>query len=251
MTSLPSQPFPLGSEQSQCLALCPAPLSKASAEGSVITLSPPILPYPTPFPVDLLCPSMTMSALLNLGGTSLHWFPLADKAVKPTSSPPSTSSPVHPIRKWRPSQPRSSSLSFSMPSQETVLYHLGTHECLLLELNVQKDDNDNMWRNKGESLNPGSQGLNQTKGIHNLDQPRDEYSPFSSGPPLTTYQFLVTWASPIPRECPSYFLFDEDLGGWYMDRRWMVAAQLALEKLQAVIMDTLALVQYPQMAQDS
>ncbi|KAF9511122.1 hypothetical protein BS47DRAFT_1364071 [Hydnum rufescens UP504] len=156
--------------------------------------------------------------------TLLHWFPLADKVVEPTLSPPSTSSAVYSIRKWRPSQPRSSPLSFSAPSQEIVIYHPTTHECTFIPSHLCSP-------HQFQEI------------LRHLDQPRDEYSPFSSGPPLTTYQFLVTWASPIPRECPSsYFLFDEDLGGWYMDRRLMVAVQLALEKLQAVIRDTMALV---------
>ncbi|KAF9514654.1 hypothetical protein BS47DRAFT_1361524 [Hydnum rufescens UP504] len=164
-----------------------------------------------------------MSALLNPGGTLLHWFPLADKVVEPTLSLPSTSSPVYSTRKWKLSQPRSSSLSFSTPSQETVLYHPSTCECIFIP----------------PHLHSPHQFLEI---LRHLDQPRDEYSPSSSGAPLMTYQFLVTWASPMLRECPSYFLFDEDLGGWYMDRRWMVAVQLALEKLQAVVRDTLALV---------
>ncbi|KAF9503542.1 hypothetical protein BS47DRAFT_1369458 [Hydnum rufescens UP504] len=183
------------SRQSQCLALCAAPLPKASAEGSVITLSPSYPPIPSHLAPHLstpLCPSTTTSALLNLGGTSLHWFPLANKAVKPTLSLPSASSPVYSTRKWRLSQPRSSSLSFSTPSQETVLYHPSTHECIFIP----------------PHLHSPHQFLEI---LRHLDQPRDEYSPFSSGAPLTTYQFLVTWASPTLRECPSYFLFDEDL----------------------------------------
>ncbi|KAF9518039.1 hypothetical protein BS47DRAFT_1359086 [Hydnum rufescens UP504] len=216
------------SEQSQCLALCLAPPPEASAKGGVISLSPsyPLIPsYLAPNLSTLLCPSMTMSALLNMGGTSLHWFPLADKVVEPTLSLPSTSSPVYSTRKWRLSQPRSSSLSFSTPSQETVLYHPSTHECIFIPPHL---------------FSP-QQFLEI---LRHLDQPRDEYSPFSSGAPLMTYQFLVTWASPMLRECPSYFLFDENLGGWYMDRRWMVAVQLALEKLQAVVRDTLALLAF-------
>ncbi|KAF9503233.1 hypothetical protein BS47DRAFT_1402606 [Hydnum rufescens UP504] len=227
MIPTPSHSFPLDPERSQCLALCPAPLPKASAEGSVITSSSCSL-IPSHLAPNLstpLCPSTTTSALLNLGGTSLHWFPLADKAVEPTSSPPSTSSPVYPIRKWRPSQPRSSSLSFSPPSHETVLYHPSTRECIFIP--------------------PHLHSPHQFQEIlKHLEQPRDEYSPLSfSGPLLTTYQFLVAWTKFLPRECPpSYFLLDEDLGGWYMDRRLMVAIQLALEKLQAVIRDILALV---------
>ncbi|KAF9515490.1 hypothetical protein BS47DRAFT_1447965 [Hydnum rufescens UP504] len=206
--------------------MCAAPPPKASAKGGVIALSPsyPLIPsHLAPHLSTSLCPSTTTSALLNPGGTSLHWFPLADKAVKPTLSLPSTSSPVYSTRKWMLSQPRRSSLSFSTPSQETVLYHPSTHKCIFIP----------------PHLCSPHQFLEI---LRHLDQPRDEYSPFSPGPPLTTYQFLVTWASPMLRECPSYFLFDEDLGGWYMDRRWMVAVQLALEKLQAVIRDTLALV---------
>ncbi|KAF9509187.1 hypothetical protein BS47DRAFT_1365454 [Hydnum rufescens UP504] len=212
------------SEQSQCLALCLAPPPEASAKGGVIILPSPS-PTSAPHLLTSLCPSTTTSALLNPGGTSLHWFPLADKVVEPTLSLPSTSSPVYSMRKWRPSQARSSSLSFSTPSQETVLYHPSTHKCIFIP----------------PHLCSPHQFLEI---LRHLDQPRDEYPPFSSGPPLMTYQFLVTWACPMPRECPSssYFLFDEDLGGWYMDRRWMVAVQLALEKLQAVIRDTLALV---------
>ncbi|KAF9518962.1 hypothetical protein BS47DRAFT_1388640 [Hydnum rufescens UP504] len=75
MTVFPSQPFPPDSEQSQCLALCLAPPPEASAKGGVISLSPsyPLIPsYLAPNLSTPLCPSTTMSALLNLGGTSLQ-----------------------------------------------------------------------------------------------------------------------------------------------------------------------------------
>ncbi|KAF9505723.1 hypothetical protein BS47DRAFT_1367867 [Hydnum rufescens UP504] len=59
------------SEQSQCLALCLAPPPEASAKGGVIILPSPS-PTSAPHLLTSLCPSTTMSALLNLGGTSLH-----------------------------------------------------------------------------------------------------------------------------------------------------------------------------------
>ncbi|KAF9516149.1 hypothetical protein BS47DRAFT_1360544 [Hydnum rufescens UP504] len=186
------------------------------------------LPHLQPLCARIPPPSINIiqesTQLQDLGGQPSLLLTPTDKVVEPTLSPPSTSSAVYSIRKWRPSQPRSSPLSFSAPSQDTVTYHPTTHECTFIPSHLCSP-------HQFQEI------------VRHLDQCRDEYSPLSSGPPLTTYQFLVTWASPILRECPSsYFLSDEDLGGWYMDRRWMVAVQLALEKLQAVIRDTLSLV---------
>jgi hypothetical protein len=70
-----------------------------------------------------------------------------------------------------------------------------------------------------------------------------EYSALSSGPLLTAYQLLAIWMKFTPVEYPtSYFLVSEDWDGWYMNWELLVSVQMALERLQAVITDVLALV---------
>jgi hypothetical protein len=79
--------------------------------------------------------------------------------------------------------------------------------------------------------------------IGRLDQSMGVLSDPSSGAPLTTYQFLAAWTRFKPAERnSSYFALSGDAGGWYMDKELLVAVQTALEMLQAVITDALAIV---------
>ncbi|KAF9504979.1 hypothetical protein BS47DRAFT_1368406 [Hydnum rufescens UP504] len=59
------------SRQSQCLALFAAPPPEASAKGGVITSSP-ILPIPTPSPVNSTLSKYNNRCPPELGGTLLH-----------------------------------------------------------------------------------------------------------------------------------------------------------------------------------
>ena len=75
MTPIPSHPFPLDSEQSQCLALCTVPPPEASAKGGRITLLPSISLNPPISSVNSTLSKNDTSALLNMGGTLLQCGP--------------------------------------------------------------------------------------------------------------------------------------------------------------------------------
>ncbi|KAF9509563.1 hypothetical protein BS47DRAFT_1412129 [Hydnum rufescens UP504] len=71
MTPLPLQPFLLCPGQSQCLALFAAPPPEASAKGGVIIPSP-LLPIPTPSPVNSTLSKYDNRCPPGLGGTLLQ-----------------------------------------------------------------------------------------------------------------------------------------------------------------------------------
>ncbi|KAF9505142.1 hypothetical protein BS47DRAFT_1368292 [Hydnum rufescens UP504] len=66
--------------------------------------------------------------------------------------------------------------------------------------------------------------------------------PFSAAP-VTTYQFLMVWTKFAPAQYNStYFMYDEELQEWHMDRELLITVQTGIERLQNVISDIIAIV---------
>ncbi|KAF9513202.1 hypothetical protein BS47DRAFT_1362642 [Hydnum rufescens UP504] len=156
----------------------------------------------------------------------LHWFPLADKVVKPTS--PSTSHnsqstlclpPLHPIMSKRVRRPRQNphmAIPHYVPlsQHEDVLYHATMHECVAIPPRLH--------------LMERYQEVTQC-----LDKPVNEYTnPFSSAP-ITTYQFLMVWMKFTPAQYnQTYFVYNEEQQEWHMDRELLITVQTGIERLQ-------------------
>ncbi|KAF9503760.1 hypothetical protein BS47DRAFT_1402081 [Hydnum rufescens UP504] len=61
--------------------------------------------------------------------------------------------------------------------------------------------------------------------------------------PVTTYQFLMVWTKFAPARYNSmYFMYDEELQEWHMDRELLIMVQMGIERLQNVISDVIAIV---------
>ena len=108
-----------------------------------------------------------------------------------------------------------------------VIYHPTTHECTFIPPHLRSP--------------PKFQDI-----VGRLDQPLDGYSNLSLGQSLTVSQFLAVWMRFNPVERDSfYFALNGDTGEWYMNKGLIVASQTALELLQTVITDVLAIVGAP------
>ncbi|KAF9504079.1 hypothetical protein BS47DRAFT_1369051 [Hydnum rufescens UP504] len=137
----------------------------------------------------------------------LHWFPLADEVVEPTSPstshnsqstlcPPSLSHEMSKRVKTPKLNPHMAIPHHVLSSQhDDVLYHATTHEYL-----------------------------------------------FSSAP-ITTYQFLMVWMKFAPAQYnTTYFVYEEELQEWHMDQELLITVQTGIERLQNVISDIITIV---------
>ncbi|KAF9506864.1 hypothetical protein BS47DRAFT_1367032 [Hydnum rufescens UP504] len=166
----------------------------------------------------------------------LHWFPLADEVVEPTS--PSTSHnsqstlclpPLHPIMSKHMRMPRQNphmAIPHYVPSSqhEDILYHATTHECVAIPPRLCSME---CYREVTQCL----------------DKLVNQYTdPFSSAP-ITTYQFLMVWTKFAPTQYNQmYFIYDEEQREWHMDRELLITVQTGIERLQNVISDVIAIV---------
>ncbi|KAF9514369.1 hypothetical protein BS47DRAFT_1361750 [Hydnum rufescens UP504] len=230
---LPPHSFLPDSERSKCLAPCLVPLLEASAEsGRNSTLLNPFL-----LPIDSALSNDDYRVRLQSNNALLHWFPLADKAVEPIPTPrtPSTlPSPLYTHESLSTMGRRSKSLKLNLhmriahhvPSSDhkDVLYHPATHECVAIPPQLRSL----AWY------------LEIVKRLNELVG--DYTDPFSSAP-ITMFQFISIWTKFAPAQYhTSYFLFEEDQQEWYVDWELLITIQTALERLQNVITDVIAIV---------
>jgi hypothetical protein len=79
--------------------------------------------------------------------------------------------------------------------------------------------------------------------VRRLDQPVSDYIDPFTDTPVTVYQFLSVWTRFAPAEYhSSYFLREESEPRWFVDRELLVMVQTALENLQGIITDVIAIV---------
>jgi hypothetical protein len=58
-----------------------------------------------------------------------------------------------------------------------------------------------------------------------------------------TYQFLMVWTKFTPAQYNmSYFIYKEDNQEWFVDKELLITIQTALERLQNIISDIIAIV---------
>ncbi|KAF9514807.1 hypothetical protein BS47DRAFT_1392068 [Hydnum rufescens UP504] len=198
-----------------------SPLEASAESGRNSTLLNPFL-----LPIDSTLSNDDYRVRSQSNNALLHWFPLADKAVEPIPTPhtPSTlPSPLYTHESLSTMGRRLKSLKLNLhmriahhvPSSdhEDVLYHPAMHESRYLEI------------------------------VKRLDEPVGDYTdPFSSTP-VTTFQFISIWMKFTPAQYhTSYFLFEEDQQEWYVDRELLIMIQTALERLQNVITNVVAIV---------
>lgn len=107
---------------------------------------------------------------------------------------------------------------------DDVTYHPLTRECVFIPQRLRSP----------ERFREITQGL---------DEPVGEFTDPFTDTPITTYQFLSVWTKFAPAQYhTSYFLRDANTDEWYMDKELIITVQTALEKLQAVITDVIAVV---------